>query len=220
MSDSLWGEPSTMDCKDSVNNIPLVPEYETPGFPTAASYHRPTIDGAAMTVEEAVFLAGLLIVRRPLVSLELGCSRGFSSLFLADAAKRVGSLFIAVDIDREMTKETWKRLEDASLTERSIVCDAKALDFIAQTDLQFGFVLIDTDLKTREEELWALWPKLDPNAIVAIHDANPEHPLRGDSNLMGNLRKAQTYVHGGSPVKFDLMYVPSPRGIAVLRKIA
>ena len=194
------------------STIKLVPEFDTLSFPGAERYHRPEDDGAAMTVEEALFLSGLLIVRKPSVALELGCSTGFSTAFLADAASRSNSQFIAVDADPSAIVKAKQRTSFMGVSAEFVLSDAT--EYLNKSPLTFDFVLIDTDLKTRQQELWALWPKLSTNGIVAIHDASPLHPLRGDTTLMKDL-----YELRGRDHDYDLLYVPSPRGIAVIRKV-
>ena len=193
-----------------LNIADYVPEYQALGSDNWEKYHRPDFDGAAMTLEEAQFLAALLAVKKPRIALELGCSRGFSTTFLAQAAEESGTRLIAVDHDQSMCDEAGRRVASAGF--RVEVYCASAIAYVSNVDLTFEFALIDTDLQTREEELWALWPRLEDGAVVAIHDANPLHPLRDSSNLLRALRMELEY---GT---MQLMYVPSPRGLAIVVK--
>ena len=70
------------------------------------------------------------------------------------------------------------------------------------------FALLDTHIPLRLAELEALVPHLSPGAVVCVHDTSPEHPMRGKTTLLSDLRA----VPG-----FTVLHLPSPRGLTVLQ---
>ncbi|HIH42362.1 TPA: DUF1442 domain-containing protein [Candidatus Woesearchaeota archaeon] len=67
--------------------------------------------------EEGIFLNLLIKLQKPKIILEIGTSYGYSTLFLAEAAKKVNAKLITIDINPEKTKIARQNIEKAGLSE-------------------------------------------------------------------------------------------------------
>lgn len=120
----------------------------------------------AVGPEVGSFLHSLVLAKRPRRILELGTSYGYSTLFLADAARQTGSSLVTMELNP--TKQASAR---ASLAEAGLdaVVDFRlgdALSLIAADEGTFDFVLLDIWKELYLPCLRAFHPKLNDEAIV------------------------------------------------------
>jgi len=117
--------------------------------------------------EAAAFLHSLAIARSPRLILELGTSYGYSTLFLAHAARTVGAKVISVDLDGRKQAYAASMLDRAGLGDRVEFRCGDALEIVAgeQAPLDFVFLDIWKDLYVACFE--AVYPKLTDEGIVA-----------------------------------------------------
>jgi predicted O-methyltransferase YrrM len=106
--------------------------------------------------------------------LELGTSYGYSTLFLAEAARACQGKVISVDISADKQRYANEHLSTAGLASFVEFVTADARDLIASLPGQFDFVLIDLwkDLYVPCFDL--VYPKLSEGAFVAAD--NILHP--------------------------------------------
>ncbi|MBV9881381.1 MAG: class I SAM-dependent methyltransferase [Sphingomonadaceae bacterium] len=117
--------------------------------------------------EVGAFLHSLILARRPARILELGTSYGYSTLFLADAARQVGGILITMDLADYKQAEARTQIERAGL---GGVVDFRLGDAVALIDADpgpFDFVLLDIWKDLYVLCLEAFHPKLSDEAIVA-----------------------------------------------------
>lgn len=113
------------------------------------------------------FLHSLIMARRPARILELGTSYGYSTLFLADAAKQVGGTVITMDLADYKQAEARTQLTRGGLAD---VVDFRLGDAVALIQADpgpFDFVLLDIWKDLYLSCLEAFHPKLADEAIVA-----------------------------------------------------
>lgn len=117
--------------------------------------------------EAAWLLHALICAREPKRILELGTSYGYSTLFLADAARDVGARVISIDLDSAKQAYAAERLRRAGLAEFVEFRCGDAIELVDADPGPFDFVLLDIwkDLYVRGFE--AVYPKLSDEAIVA-----------------------------------------------------
>lgn len=127
------------------------------------------LDEFLLPVGEEVgwFLHTLVMAKRPARILELGTSYGYSTLFLADAAKRVGGRVITMDLADYKQAEARKQLTLAGLAD---VVDFRLGDAVALIEADngpFDLVLLDIWKDLYLPCFDAFYPKLSDEAIVA-----------------------------------------------------
>lgn len=111
--------------------------------------------------------------------LEIGASRGYSTLWLAAAARILGGR--VVSLEREPAKlEAWRRnVADAGLDEWAELVEGDALETLAALEDGFDVVFLDA-WKDDYERLFALArEKLDPGGVVVADNVVSHAALAG-----------------------------------------
>jgi predicted O-methyltransferase YrrM len=93
--------------------------------------------------EVGAFLRALAVARKPARILELGTSYGYSTLFLADAARQCGAEVVTVDLDPAKQAYAAQRLAEAGLADFVEFRCGDALEIIGADDGEWGLVLLD-----------------------------------------------------------------------------
>jgi predicted O-methyltransferase YrrM len=113
------------------------------------------------------FLHSLILARRPARILELGTSYGYSTLFLADAAREIGATVITMDLADYKQAEARANIARAGLAEVVDFRLGDAVALIHEDPGPFDFVLLDIWKDLYIPCLKAFHPKLSDEAIVA-----------------------------------------------------
>lgn len=117
--------------------------------------------------EAGRFLHALILGMRPGRILELGTSYGYSTLFLADAARAVGAKVVSMDLADYKQAHAREMLERAGLAGFVEFRCGDAVAMTAADGGQFGFVLLDIWKELYIPCLDAVLPKLLPGAVIA-----------------------------------------------------
>jgi len=112
------------------------------------------------------FLRALAIARAPERILELGTSYGYSTLFLADAARQCGARVVSVDLDPKKQDYAAAMLERAGLAEHVEFRCGDALEVIAADPGEFGLVLLDIWKNLYLPCFEAVYPKLAEEGVI------------------------------------------------------
>ncbi|SRR5690606_27674544 len=121
------------------------------------------------------FLRALAIGRKPQRILELGTSYGYSTLFLADAARVCGARVVTVDLDPAKQAYAREQLERAGLAEHVEFRCGDAREVVAADGGDFGLVLLDVWKTLYLPCFEAVYPKLaEEGAIVSDNMIYPE----------------------------------------------
>ena len=133
--------------------------------------------------EVGAFLHALIIARRPKRILELGTSYGYSTLFMADAARAVGATVITMELAD--FKQAYAREQIAAAGLADVVdfrlCDAVAM--IGADDGPFDFILLDIWKDLYLPCFNAFYPKLAEEAIIAADNMIYPPQARDDVRL-------------------------------------
>ncbi len=116
--------------------------------------------------EVGAFLHALIIARRPKRILELGRSYGYSTLFMADAARTVGATVITMELADWKQAHARGQIVAAGLSD---VVDFRLGDAVAMIDADHGpfdFVLLDIWKELYLPCFDAFYPKLSAEAII------------------------------------------------------
>lgn len=117
--------------------------------------------------EVARFLHSLIIARKAKYIVELGTSYGYSTLFLADAARVTGGKLMTLELSAEKQDYARAQLEKAGLAQYVDWRQGDALDILAKLDGPIDFVLLDLWKELYIPCLDLFFPKLAKGAIVA-----------------------------------------------------
>ena len=126
------------------------------------------------------FLHCLVLAKRPARILELGTSYGYSTLFLADAAREVGATLITMDLADYKKAEAQANIERAGLAD---VVDFRLGDAVALIHADpgpFDLVLLDIWKDLYVPCLQAFYPKLSDEGIVAADNMVEPEMARED----------------------------------------
>ncbi len=119
--------------------------------------------------DTAELLALLVRALAPKQLLELGTSNGYSTIWLADAARAVGAAITSVDIDAGRSKLARENLQRAGLDDRvDLRVDDAGSVLAAGGDGEWGFIFLDA-----ERPAYAgYWPELArvlaPGGLLAV----------------------------------------------------
>ena len=139
--------------------------------------------------------------------LEIGTSNGYSTIWLAWAARPLGGRVISIDANADKHVLADANLRRAGLREAVdlVHCDATAV--VADLAGPFDFVLFDADRLSAPAQLALLRPKLAPGALVLADNAL-SHP----AEIAGYLEAVR-----GCP-EFDHVIVPVGKGLSLVYK--
>jgi predicted O-methyltransferase YrrM len=113
------------------------------------------------------FLHSLILAKRPARVLELGTSYGYSTLFLADAAKQVGAKVITMDTADYKQDYAREKMQKAGLADAIEFRLGDAVEMVKQDAGMFDIALMDIWKEAYTPCLHALYPKLTDEGIIA-----------------------------------------------------
>ncbi|HVM58299.1 MAG TPA: class I SAM-dependent methyltransferase [Gaiellaceae bacterium] len=121
------------------------------------------------------FLFSLVAPQADCEVLEIGGSRGYSTLWLAAAARILGGHVVSLESDPRKADAWRANIADAGLDEWAELVEGDARATLPALDDVFDVVFIDAE-KDDYEELYVLArPKLEPGALV-VADNVVSHP--------------------------------------------
>jgi predicted O-methyltransferase YrrM len=141
--------------------------------------------------------------------LEIGCAYGYSTIWLAQAARETDGVVVSLEMRQEKIDYARQMLERAGLAEyvSFIVGDARAT--LNSLDLKFDLVLLDLwkDLYVRCFDM--VLPKLNPGAIIVADNMLYPESTRPQAELYR--------VHVRTRHDIDSVLLPVGSGIEVTR---
>jgi predicted O-methyltransferase YrrM len=114
----------------------------------------------------ARLLQALIVGRNAKLILELGTSYGYSTLFLADAARQTGGKVVSMDLSPEKQEHARRELADAGLDAFVDLRSGDAVALLDQSQERFDLVLLDIWKDLYVACFEAFRNKLTPNAII------------------------------------------------------
>jgi predicted O-methyltransferase YrrM len=112
------------------------------------------------------FLFSLVAPQTDCEVLELGGSRGYSSIWLAAGVRHLGGRVLSLEHDPAKV-DAWRRnVEDAGLTDWAELREGDAFEQLPQIDDVFDLVFLDAEEADYEELFRLVREKLEPGAVV------------------------------------------------------
>lgn len=122
----------------------------------------------------ARFLHSLILAQNARCIVEVGTSYGYSTLFLADAARQTGGKLMTLEVVAEKQDYARTQLEKAGLAQYVDWRVGDALDVLGTLDTQIDFVLLDLWKEVYIPCLDLIYPRLAKGGIIAAD--NMLHP--------------------------------------------
>lgn len=177
-------------------------------LPRAAEYHLGNFGHGAATIEEAHLLHALVLAHKPKVCVETGTETGWTAAYIAAALEANGGGHLTtLETNPQMQELAAEHLAHWDLAHRVTIFPESSLEWLKNyTGRPVDFALLDTHIPMRAEELALLLPHLAEDALVCVHDTAPAHPMRGETDLLAQLRASG----------LSVVHVPTPRGLTIL----
>jgi predicted O-methyltransferase YrrM len=112
------------------------------------------------------FLFGLAACQAGVEILEIGGSRGYSSIWLAAGARLLGGRLLSLEHDPVKCVAWRQNVAVAGLEEWAELIEGDALDTLAATEDTFDVVFLDAEKDDYEELFAAVRPLLEPGGLV------------------------------------------------------
>lgn len=124
-----------------------------------------------VTEEVGQFLNMLIQIRKPKTILEIGCANGYSTIWMAEAAKKMGARIHTMDFSVPSLREARKNLQESGFFDGVETYLEDALKFIPKMDkkLKFDFVFVDGQ-KSSYLDFWNVIQDRLPSGAVVIFD--------------------------------------------------
>jgi len=143
-------------------------------------------------VEQAGWLLhSLIIARAPERICELGTSYGYSTLFLADAARHVGARLVTMELADYKQAHARAQLEKAGLADHVDFRCGDALDLLKQDDGAWDFVLLDIWKDLYVPCFEAVYPSLSEEAVVCTDNMISPEGARPNARALREAIKAK-----------------------------
>ncbi len=113
------------------------------------------------------FLSELIIKNRPETIIEVGASNGYSTIWLAQAAQKVGAKMITYEFVPEKVCDLVSNLQKAGLIKYVQIIPDDANKRLAELEGKVDFVFLDGRKNEYLPQLKILEPKLNSGAIIA-----------------------------------------------------
>jgi caffeoyl-CoA O-methyltransferase len=112
------------------------------------------------------FLFALVAPNAGCEVLELGGSRGYSTIWLAAAARILGGRVLSVEHDPAKAKAWRRNVAEAGLEEWAELVEGDAFDVLGTLEDGFDVVFLDAEKEDYERLFELVRPRLDPGGVV------------------------------------------------------
>jgi predicted O-methyltransferase YrrM len=153
--------------------------------------------------EVGAFLHSLILASRPKRILELGTSYGYSTLFLADAARSVGAKLITMELADWKQAHAAEQIASAGLSDYVDFRCGDAVKMIEADAGPFDFILLDIWKELYLPCFEAFYPKLSDEAIIAAD--NMIYPVEARDDV----RRYRTAVRAKDDLQSALLNIGS-----------
>jgi caffeoyl-CoA O-methyltransferase len=124
------------------------------------------------------FLFALVAPQTDCEVLEIGGSRGYSTIWLAAGARHLGGRVLSLEADPRKIEAWHRNIADAGLEEWAELVEGDAHETLAAIDDVFDLVFLDAEKDDYERLFQAARPKVEPGALfVADNVLSHADPL-------------------------------------------
>ena len=161
---------------------------------------------------EGAFLSFMVFLKQPQRVLEIGTFTGWSSIAMASALPRGGSL-VTCDVNEETTAIARRYADEAGVADRIEYRLGPAIDTLASLDGPFDLVFIDADKGGYVDYYEAALPKLAPDGVILA-----DNTLFGlaDGEIAEHIERFNEHVRADDRVETVLLTIRE--GVTLIRK--
>ena len=161
---------------------------------------------------EGAFLSFMVFLKQPQRVLEIGTFTGWSSIAMASALPRGGSL-VTCDVNEETTAIARRYADEAGVADRIEYRLGPAIDTLASLDGPFDLVFIDADKGGYVDYYEAALPKLGPDGVILA-----DNTLFGlaDGEIADHIERFNEHVRADDRVETVLLTIRE--GVTLIRK--
>jgi caffeoyl-CoA O-methyltransferase len=161
---------------------------------------------------EGAFLSFMVFLKQPQRVLEIGTFTGWSSIAMASALPRGGSL-VTCDVNEETTAIARRYADEAGVADRIEYRLGPAIDTLASLDGPFDLVFIDADKGGYVDYYEAVLPKLAPDGVILA-----DNTLFGlaDGEIAEHIERFNEHVRADERVETVLLTIRE--GVTLIRK--
>src|SRR5579864_82479 len=164
------------------------------------------VDSQTTELEVLDFLKCLVTTLKPSLIVETGTFLGYGTIKLAEGARANGfGKVITIEYDPVIYAKARERIQAAGLSDWVECRNESSLDtrINGKIDLYFS----DSALAIREQEIRQLLPQVNPQGVIAIHDASSQFEV---------IRKAALQMEREGLLSVVLL--PTPRGLVLAQR--
>lgn len=176
-------------CEREEHDNALMKELGPEGFARRDEFLLP------VGVEVGAFLHALVIGKKPKRIIEFGTSYGYSTLFLADAARSVGARVTTMEMADFKQGYAKEQLAKAGLDDVVNWRCGDAVELIAAEDGPFDFVLLDIWKELYVPCLEGVYPKLSEEAVIVSDNMIYPEMARPDIRQYRDAVRAKPDMH-------------------------
>ena len=148
------------------------------------------------------FLFALVAPQLDCEVLEIGASRGYSTLWLAAGVRHLGGRVLSVENDPAKVAAWRANIAEAGLDEWAELIEGDAKEAVQEIDDVFDIVFLDAEKEDYEQLFQAARPKLEPGALVVA------------DNVLSHSETLDAYVQARkSDPTVESVTVPLDRGL-------
>jgi len=142
----------------------------------------------------------LILTKRPKRILEIGCANGYSTIWMAEAARDVGAHITAIDFSAPTFQAAQKNLVMAGLSRFVTFHFGNALEVIPSLPgtETFDFVFVDGEIRNSWDFWLVVQPKLAKNGLV-LFDNMLKFPHKSAS-FFDHLSRLEPFFHLTIPI--------------------
>jgi caffeoyl-CoA O-methyltransferase len=161
-----------------------------------------------VTPDVGRFLHTLVLCTRPSFILEIGTSGGYSTMWLATAARSVGANVVTLEIDPRKVQLATSNLREAGLNDAVAIVQADAFEYLRDRREPVDFVFLDAEKEDYLRYLELIVPLLPPGGLLVA-----DNMISAAEELAEFRRRAE------SDPRLSTVIVPIPRGELLAVKI-
>jgi len=125
------------------------------------------------------FLFALVAPQVDCEVLEIGASRGYSTLWLAAGVRHLGGRVLSLESDPAKVAAWRANIAEAGLEEWAELIEGDAKQTVPEIDDVFDIVFLDAEKQDYEQLFQAARPKLEPGALVIADNVLSHHNALG-----------------------------------------